>query len=435
MTQTNETPAQKGGDPNNMLSKLQSSTEKIKNSDKISEHNKKVLLDFKEYLQEVDDVSTGRVERPLTTWRMILENGENFKLDEADKQDILRIVNRVKLGNATEREIEESNYTPIKSLAVGTQREYLKAVNKFYDKYMEYKHDDFDGEELTVFWNLPKESKDYLDPAELPRTEHIEKLVSRCDNLRDKCAIMTLWATGCRRKELLSIQWKDVVLREDGGKVTVDEKSNRDVSRRTVPLYEAYLYLQDLKDSDHEGDNPQAYVFRDSDTDEQMAGPAVTRMLERWRNKVDIPEHVRTNPHALRKGRSVYLAKKDFSYTDLCELLGWSIGSDAPRRYLRIAEGDIDSKMRDKSENWESEDEDLGNGYHFEPVKCHECGELNKWEAENCSSCGQVLSESEIFEHTQIEEMTDELVYEVAQSQAGVDREEIKQKARELVKS
>ncbi|MFB6158239.1 MAG: tyrosine-type recombinase/integrase [Candidatus Nanohalobium sp.] len=426
MTNENEqNSARKGGDPNRMNDKLKSSLQKIKNSNQLTDHNKETLLDFYDYLDRVEDISVGRVERPLTIWRILLTRTEKqFKMDEPSKEDIVRLKNEI-MDNE------------IKDVKTGTKREYLKAVNKFYNHYMEYKHKDFNGDKYTGFYKLPVVKDDQkTDPDVLPRPHHVQELVENAPNLRDKTLIMCLWSTGARREEVLNIKWKHVKLREDGGKVKIQEKDEDD-SKRTVPLYEGYLYLQRLREEDKMGGDPESYVFRSTKTNEQLSCNGLCEAIKRARRRSELPEekeNLRTNPHAFRKGRAVYLAKKGFTYTDLCQLQGWEIGSDIPKRYIRIAEGDIDSRVRDKSRNFESEDEELGEGFYFEPLRCHECHHFNRWEADNCESCGQVLTESEIFEHTQIEDMTDELVYEVARSEAGIQQEEIKEKAKELVK-
>jgi hypothetical protein len=67
------------------------------------------------------------------------------------------------------------------------------------------------------------------------------------------------------------------------------------------------------------------------------------------------------------------------------------------------------------------------------PIKCYKCKESNKFEAENCSNCGEVLKSSKMFEETQINEATDELVYNVAMNEGGFTEEELREKAEELV--
>lgn len=120
------------------------------------------------------------------------------------------------------------------------------------------------------------------------------------------------------------------------------------------------------------GGDPESYVFRSTKTNEQLSCNGLCEAIKRARRRSELPEgkeNLRTNLHVFRKGRAVYLAKKCFTYTDLCQLQGWEIASDIPNSYILIAEGDIDSRVRDKSRNFESEDEELGKGFYFEHTK------------------------------------------------------------------
>ncbi|MDY6788765.1 MAG: hypothetical protein SVV03_02265, partial [Candidatus Nanohaloarchaea archaeon] len=74
--------------------------------------------------------------------------------------------------------------------------------------------------------------------------------------------------------------------------------------------------------------------------------------------------------------------------------MGWVPGSDQPRRYLRLAEQDLEDSLKSKSRNWEGDEKREEDCFYFEPVKCRSCGCFNKFEASNCKDCGTVLSAS-----------------------------------------
>ncbi|MFB6100492.1 MAG: hypothetical protein ABEK16_04425 [Candidatus Nanohalobium sp.] len=96
-----------------------------------------------------------------------------------------------------------------------------------------------------------------------------------------------------------------------------------------------------------------------------------------------------------------------------------------------MAESDVEDavlSMYDMKEDEEDQEEDLI------PVECHECRELNRFEAEYCKSCGEVLTSSQLFEEEKIQEATDELVFELAVEEGPYEEEDIKEKAAELVR-
>ncbi|MBC5793211.1 MAG: tyrosine-type recombinase/integrase [Nanohaloarchaea archaeon] len=423
------------GDPNDFDEKLASSIQKIKTSDQISEHNKDVLLDFHQFLEE-DGLSTGRIERPLTIWRIILVQGkEDFKLDEPAEEDIKRVAKKITNGDREDEDLIDGK-DRIKEMSVGTQREYLKAVRKLVTGYLEDRKSNFKGENLINF-TLPSEEK-LLEPEKLPRPEHIEQMLNNVESLkvRNKALIMTLWGSGGRISEVLSLKWKDVNLSDQGGILHFRDTKRGGKNKKThrkVPLLEGYIYLQQLRNHHEDADDPEGFVFQNSQTGEQLKSSAVRRLLNRIQERTEMPEEIRTNPHAIRKGKARYLAMKGWEYTDLCKFFGWELGSSVPKRYIRLADGDLQMRAKKFSRNHRVEEEELKEGYHFEPVKCPSCGELQRWDNNTCE-CGEELTESAYFDHVRIEETTQKLQAEIIKDQVGLDDEQINEKAKELVK-
>lgn len=144
--------------------------------------------------------------------------------------------------------------------------------------------------------------------------------------------------------------------------------------------------------------------------------------MRRIRKKTDIPDRIKTNPHAFRKGRATYLAAQGMNQAQLCEFGGWVQGSGEVAVYIRMAESDVEQGIREISGIQKREDdteEDL------DPVKCQECKKLNKFEAENCRDCGATLKTSDLFTEVQIEEMKDELKTKMIEEDIGKSEEEI----------
>jgi integrase len=423
------------GDPNNFDEKLQSSLNKIQKSEQISDHNRDVLLDFYRFLEE-DGLSKGRIERPLTIWRIILTQGrEDFKLNDPTEQDIKRVAKKITNGDQEDEEMIDGE-DRIKEMSVGTQREYLKAVRKLVTEYLEDRKEGFDGEKLINF-TLPSEEK-LLEPEKLPRPEHIEQLLDNIESLkvRNKALTMTIWGSGGRISEVLNLKWKDVNLTDQGGILHFRDTKRGGKNKKThrkVPLLEGYLYLKQLRNHHENADDPEAFVFQHSRKEEQLKASAARRLLDRTAKETNISEEIRTNPHAIRKGKARYLALKGWEYTDLCQFFGWELGSSIPKRYIRLADGDLQMRARKFSRNHKVEEEELKEGYHFEPVKCPSCGELQKWDSNTCE-CGEELTESAYFDHVRIEETTQKLQTEIIKEQIGLDDEQINEKAKELVK-
>ncbi len=402
------------GDIHNRDGRIKKTVQKLENSTEYSKHNKEVILDFKDFLFS-QNLSKDRIARYLYSWHQLLQHVD-YKLDEVEKDDLIELVGKINQDKIKDRELSEY-----------TKMEYKKAVRKMYTDYLESKNPEFDGETLCDFFSLTVNTS-HTDPDRLPTPEVVSMLVQNASRIRDKALIMTLWSSAGRIGEVLGLQWKDVKFSNDITKIRF--RDTKTGGSRTVPLRAGYLYLKDLQDSDQRSDESDAFVFRNLTNDKQMSHKAACGILKRARSDTNIGARVKTNPHAFRKGRATFLAAQGMNQAQLCEFGGWAQGSSHVAKYIRMAESDVEEGIRQIAGIQEADEKfrkDLN------PVQCYDCNELNKFEAENCTSCGAVLTTSEMFEQKQIEEATDELVFEIAKSETGFTEDEIEKKAQELV--
>ncbi|MFB6076887.1 MAG: tyrosine-type recombinase/integrase, partial [Candidatus Nanohaloarchaea archaeon] len=308
-----------------------------------------------------------------------------------------------------------------------TKREYKKAVKKLYSDYLDSKKPEFDGDEFCDFFTLTV-SESYTDPDRLPGPKEVRELVKAADRLRDKAFIMTLWSTGGRIGEILGLKWKDVKFRNDIA--TVVFRDTKTGGNREVPVVSGYLYLRDLKEADARGDEPEAFLFRSLQDDTQLSHNGACNIIQRARKYTGIPERVKTNPHAFRKGRATFLASQGMNQAELCAFGGWVQGSREVAKYIRMGKSDVEASVR-RVAGMEPEDdpeeEDLN------PVQCHQCGELNKFEATNCTTCGEVLETAELFNEVQVERAKDALKDRMIKEKVGIDDDRMDELAEQVV--
>jgi integrase len=182
---------------------------------------------------------------------------------------------------------------------------------------------------------------------------------------------MTIWGSGGRISEVLNLKWKDVNLSQQGGKLHFRDTKRGGKNKQThrkVPILEGYLLLKQLRNHHNYADDPEAFVFQNSQTGEQLKASASLRMLDKVSKRTDIPEEKKHNPYSIRKGKARYLAVKGWEYTDLCKFFGMVLGSSVPKRYIRLSNGDLEQRARQFSRNHKVEEEELKDSYHFEPV-------------------------------------------------------------------
>ncbi|MDY6773567.1 MAG: site-specific integrase, partial [Candidatus Nanohaloarchaea archaeon] len=392
--------------------------ERIQKSPDITDRNKEELLAFKDFLA-AQNLSTGRIYRYLYTFYQLRDHID-FSLEDAEKEDIVQLVGKI-------------NNDEVKEMADETKKEYKKAIKKFYGDYLDDKLHDFDGEEYTEFFSLTVTST-LPDPDELPTPSTVQALVEETDDPRNKAIIMVMWSTGGRISEILGLQWRDVTFKDRVATVTFrDTKTGGD---RTVPLHTGHRYLADHKQNDNKSGDPDEYVFRSRQGDNgQLSYRAVYNMLQRLRRKdsvkEQVPDKVRTNPHAFRKGRATWFAAKGKSQAWLCEYFGWVQGSDEAAKYIRLAKSDVEAGLLEAAG---LEQKENGVEDDLQPVQCHGCGQWNTWEADNCRECGTVITPGEQYEEVQVEETTEKLKWELIKDNTDIaDEDAIREKARELV--
>jgi integrase len=401
------------GDIHNRSGTIENNIERIQNLE--NDTNREILLNFKDYLYS-EGLSDDRLCRHLTSWIGLIEHVD-FDLDEASKEDIVNLVGKV---NRSEVGIKDE-------LADSTKAEYRKSIRKLYGHFLDATREDFGGEEMTDFFSVTASSST-VDPERLPRPRHVRELVSVADRTRDKAFLMVLWSSAGRIGEVLGLKWKDVRFKDEVAKIHFrDTKTDDD---RYVPLLAGYLYLKELYEEDHKSNEPEAFLFRSITTDEQISHSGASQIITRLRKYTDIPERIKTNPHAFRKGRATYLAGQGMTEPQLCEFGGWVQGSDDLRTYVRMAKSDVEAGIKQVAglEVEEKEEERDVN-----PVKCHNCGRMNKFEAENCSDCDEVLETSEVFKKAKIEESTKKLNERIVKERVGLDDEKINQHAKQIV--
>lgn len=408
------------GDPHNRTTRIRNTIQNLEDSPEVSSHNFGVVKDFKRYL-EAQGLSKDRISRYLYSLKKIAEEVE-WKIDEPTKDRLIQVVG----------DIQQSKYWE-DDIAEGTKSEYKKLVRKLYADYLDSKSQDVDGEYLTDFFTAAA-SKNYADPDELPRPQHVAEIVRNCPRPRDSGFCMLLWSSAARIGAVLGLRWKDVGFH--GDIATVKFRDTKTGGDRKVPVASAFPYLKRHKERDVLGDNLEAFVFRcvsSTDPEGQLTYNGARGIIERAVERSDVSSDVKTNPHAFRKGRISDLARKGFSEAQISKVSGHIVGSEEIRVYCRLASEDLTSSIR-REAGLEAEREDLDKD-PLKPSKCpnRSCNKLNQWENQHCTDCGEILEQKELFEQVKKQEAETEIRRMIVEKDTNWDDEKISQKARDIV--
>ena len=432
------------GDIHNRENKLESVNRAISLSEKIPVYNKTVLMDFDRFNYGVRDVGIDRRTRELESWYKIADHiGDDWKLDEPDKERIDTLIRDIKMGKVTEED----------DLSVAQINEFKKALNKMYHArengsqcYLKHNDPDYIGESVATFTYSTRNKS--VDPETVLRPEDIAKLVNYANSSRDKAYIMIMWATAARVGEVLGLKWKDIEITRIKGnrlaKVRIKETDSSETEKtntRIVPIREGYTFIKDLIREDPLSDNPEAFLFRKKssvDPDDQLSYTAVSNIVKRSLKKIkenpnmDWNHNRKTNNHNFRHSRATFWASQGMNESQIRSLGGWSDSSDTVRQYIHLGKEDVEGAVLDFHDlEKEQEEED----FTLEPVVCPECNEMNPFNARNCGTpgCDTILSTTSQAEEIWMDETAKEVAFSIAQSGAGVEKEKIEQKAEELV--
>jgi len=405
----------------------------INDSREITERDKKLLISgtkdtpsFLSYMRN-QDLSQSRINRYLRTWKRILEDVE-WTIEEVDKSKMTEYIGRLNTD-----EICKKNGEPF---SPSTKREIKKGIRKMYVDYVENIKQslklpkDFESDEIINF-TLTIDRK-FTDPDRLPTPNTVKDLVKNTERIRDKAYIMLLWSTGGRHGEILGLKWKDIRFTNSIGKVVFrDTKTGGDHS---VPMGEAYPFLYQHRENDPESKNRDKFVFRGFQTNKQLSSNGGAEIINRVRRSeaTDIPDRIKTNPHAFRKGRTSYWARQGMNESWICKHMNWAPGSQIVRHYCRIAQENVEEGVAQhlglKHEKVAEGEEDV-----LTPSECHECNTINTFQADTCQNCGETLRTSDLYKEAEIRETKEKLKTKMIEEDIGKTEEEIREAAKELI--
>ncbi|MFB6099847.1 MAG: tyrosine-type recombinase/integrase [Candidatus Nanohalobium sp.] len=423
------------GDIHNLDGALDNTINKIKESQHIAERDKDLLVrgtsdipSFLSYMQSKGH-SKSRMNRYLRTIFRMLKRCD-WEIEEVDKTKVTEYVGELQTDNICKQNGEP--YAP------STKREIKKGIRKLYTDYVDNYQgnlnlpEGFEAEEIISFTLTV--TREYTDPDKLPGPETVKKLVKNTVRTRDKAYIMLLWSTGGRNGEVLGLKWKDVKFTNDIGKVVFrDTKTGGDHS---VPMAEAYPFMYKHRESDPQGHNPEAFVFRSVQQGNQLSSGATNQILKRAKGEADIPEKIKVNPHAFRKGRASYWARQDMNEAWICKHMNWAPGSEIVRHYCRVAQEDVEKGVAESlglehgEENAKEKEARI-----LTPSECHECGTINGFDTDNCMNCGETLKTSDLYREAKIKEMKEEIKSEMIEEEVGKSRDDIRGIAEKVVEN
>ena len=339
--------------------------ERVLSDKKLTSNSKSLVKEHVDFLR-----AQGRDVRTLVKHLYCLKVFVDFAEGKVDfkvltRKDIERIIAK----------LESSDYKP------ETKRN-VKAVVKGFWRHA-FGQDEFYPE--PVRWlRTTLRRKDKLMPEGILTEEDVAQLLNAANNVRDKAIIATLFDSGVRIGELLSMKRKDVDLEGNPAHIVVNGKTG---PRRipvlfSVPYLATYLNEQKMR-------KPDEYLWNVagswSGLTQRADYSALRMMLQRVAKRAKIDKKV--NPHRFRHARATDYASR-LSDQQLKSLFGWVGGSKMAETYVHLSGRDVDSAVLQ------------ANGYKPVEVQapklkvtiCPRCHLANGPDAQYCTRCGSPLS-------------------------------------------
>jgi len=345
----------------NFNEQLERVEKSVKNDEDLSRKNKKLLLDFTNYLI-AQGISKGRVVKYLNHLRRVAEIAEK-DLDKIGREDLVKIVGEIQ---------KSENYSE------WTKHDYKVALKKFF-KWLKGEQE---GRLFTDWFKVTVKNNNKKLPEELLTVSDIEKL-SVATNLRDKAFVLALYESGARIGEFLPIRIKQLEFDRYGALLTLHGKTgSRKIRLITcVPALIQWLNSHPCKD------DKEAYIWirmKASNGNELITYAEACKILRQLAEKAGVKKPV--NPHHFRHSRATELAKH-LTEAQLCEYMGWVQGSDEASTYVHLSQRDIESAILRLHGIKAEEEEEL----KFKPIVCPRCKKENSPGSKFCSLCGLAL--------------------------------------------
>jgi integrase len=339
-----------------------------------------------------------------------------------------------RLSNSMRKDLRAfDSYNKQRSISVSTRNNYVRFMAFFSDwiaskgkkEYREVTQKDFEGYfthlegkslayinwcklAIKVFYrwelNKDKSSKQYpkvvdwirlkrekwkeIPPNELITKEDVEKLLDVCGHPRDKCLIVMLWESGCRRGEIMGLRLKDINFKDDECWIHVSGKTGE----RDVLLFDSVPFLKQLIEVHPLKEKPEAYLFLNKTKGKHLNRPyhpdSFYIYMNRLAKKAKIGKPC--NPHRWRHAAATRWSREGYNEEEAKLRFGWTRQSSTPARYTHLSQSDLAKRMRVKMGKAEAEAVEA-NG--LKGRICPSCRRKNEISSKKCAFCGYILDE------------------------------------------
>ncbi len=365
-------------------------------------NDKSDFLDFYSFIV-AEGLSKGRISKLMHNV-LSVEKWIDKPFRDCTKMDIVKLVQK----------LENMDYTP------HTKHDF-KVVIKKYFRWLRGT-EDYPEEVRWVKTTIKR--NDNKIPEELLSVKEIIGQINAADHPRDKALISSLYESGCRPTEFLSLCIKHVVFDKNGAHVTIPRGKT---GMRKIRLVASVPYLASWINIHPTRNNPDSFLWVSIGTKNRtrpLCYRSLSSCLQRTAKKMGIRKRI--YPYIFRHTRATHMANHLTEF-QMCQYFGWVQGSKMPRVYVHLSSRDLDGpilKMYGLKEDKEKKAEILM------PKFCPSCKAINPTTGLLCQKCGTYLDMKIEMKEEEKREKVERLVSHL--SKDPVMRNVIIEKARQM---
>ena len=358
-------------DLHNYKRQFERQIELVKESKEISDENKKIILDFSDYLLS-EGIGFAKIGRYLLDLRK-LSRMFNKLFTTATETDLRKVISL----------IEQSELAP------ESKKGFKVMLRKFY-RFIRGITDKGIYPPEVKWISIALTNKSHKLPEELLTEEEVHAIIRNCECIRDKALISTLAESGCRVSEIGTLQIKHVFFETHGARLAVQGKTG---ARRVIVISSA-PYLQTWINEHPKNNNPEAYLWYNPQNTICLCYTRIKAILNDAVRKAGIKKRV--YPHLLRHSRATHLAPI-MSEAAMKQYFGWTQGSKMASIYIHMSGKETDEAILKANGIIVEKEEKVA---PTKPIVCMRCKTANESTNKFCKMCSFVLGEEaqkEIF--------------------------------------
>ena len=323
----------------------------------------------------LEGISQGRQYAYITRLRRIASMIPDKFLDPSDR-DIKKVVSEIKNTKIKWGHSEE--HLPTEN---GLQA-YLVTLKRFYKWHLGKNKSYPECVEWIKIGNAHPSRQ--VRPESLITQEEVNQLIEASKNSRDKAIFSTLYDSGVRLGELLSLRIKDIKFDDYGVLLSVTGKTGPRQVRvvgNSVPYLRQWLNVHPVKSKQ------DAPVFCNIDRlkGNELTEHDVYSMIKKVSYRAGIKRRI--HPHLFRHSRATILASQVME-APLESQMGWVHGSKQTKTYVHLSLRDQDNAILKAYGIKVKEDETIKEEM---PKECPRCHRSNPSTSLFCNTCGMPL--------------------------------------------